>query len=52
MNDYKKHRFYPDFEQMRKDDVVFAGMYYDNQTEFLAWVMDYEIDTDWEAEND
>ena len=49
MNDYKKHRMYTEFEQLLKDDAVFAGMYDDNENEFLAWVMDYEVNTDWEA---
>jgi hypothetical protein len=46
---YIKHRLYSEFEQLLKDDSDFANLYDDTEEDFLAWVIDYEIDADWEG---
>lgn len=47
MMDYTEHRLYAEFSQLRNDDAVFAELYADNEDDFNAWVMDYELDKDW-----
>ena len=44
---YKTHRLYDEFLQLRNDDEVFADLYEDTEDDFLAWVIDYELNTDW-----
>lgn len=52
MDDYKRHRMYDEFFNLRYDDDIFAAMYNDTEEDFLAWVMQYETDEDWEAKNE
>lgn len=43
-----EHRLYDEFVQLRKDDSDFANLYDENEIDFHAWVMDYEVDADWD----
>ena len=49
MSEYKLHRLWAEFDQQLRDDLDFANMYDDTEEDFLAWVMDYELNSDWEA---
>lgn len=51
MEDYKKHRLYAEFEQLRVDDAVFAELWDDSQEEFLEWALSHEVDSDWQGED-
>ena len=45
---YTEHRLYAEFEKMRNDDVIFAEQYSDTESDFMDWVMGFELDSDWE----
>ncbi len=45
---YTEHRLYAEFLQLRNDDTIFAEQYNDTESDFLDWVMDWEVDSDWE----
>lgn len=47
MANYKEHRFYDEYIQLLNDDEVFSSLYDDTETDFLAWVLDYELNSDW-----
>ncbi len=48
MEYFREHIFYDEFAGLIKDDKDFAEMYDDTEDDFLAWVLDYEIDKDWQ----
>jgi hypothetical protein len=47
INNYKNHRLYNEFVQLRYDDKDFAYMWKDTGSDFFEWVFAYEIDADW-----
>ena len=49
ISNYKTHRLYEEFFNLRYDDDTFSAMYDDTEEDFLAWAMEYETDEDWEA---
>ncbi len=44
----RRAKLYDEFIQLRNDDNTFSDLYDDTIEDFECWVMDYEIDTDWE----
>lgn len=46
-SNYKTHRLYEEFFNLRYDDDTFSAMYDDTEEDFLAWAMEYETDADW-----
>jgi hypothetical protein len=46
---YQSHRMYLEYVSLINDDAKFAELYQDNEDDFYNWVIDYEIDKDWEA---
>ena len=45
---HTEHRLYAEFEKMRNDDAIFTEQYSDTESDFLDWVIDFELDSDWE----
>ena len=40
---YKNHKLYNEFQQLRYDDKDFAYMWKNTKKDFLEWVMAYEV---------
>jgi len=45
---YELHRLFLDFNQQLKNDLNFLNNFENLEEEFLSWVMDFELDSDWD----
>lgn len=51
-NARKRHRLYPEFLSLLNDDSDFADTWQDRDADFFEWAMDFEVDNDWEVNNE
>ena len=45
---WTEHRMYDEFQMLLNDDVDFADMWDNTESDFWIWVLDYEVNRDWE----
>jgi hypothetical protein len=43
---------YPEFLSLLNDDSDFADIWQDRDADFFEWAMDFEVDNDWEVNNE